>query len=185
MKQSAEASRRGAPPRRSRTHGSTQRRGYDRSADWTLQPEGVILLTDWLSEDTSQCAIALDIDHFKRINDWYGHDVGDAVLISLAGLLRQACRNGDVVSRSGGEEFILLLPQTSLEDAARTAECIRETVRTTTFPYVGAMTVSAGVAWLDCCDGRIALLRRDDKALYEAKGARRNAVVVAGLEGFR
>ncbi|MEN4546000.1 GGDEF domain-containing protein [Pantoea agglomerans] len=82
---------------------------------------GGILLADWLSEDTSQCAIALDIDHFKRINDWYGHDVGDAVLISLAGLLRQACRNGDVVSRSGGEEFILLLPQTSLEDAARTA----------------------------------------------------------------
>ncbi|MBK5017114.1 diguanylate cyclase [Pantoea sp. S62] len=146
---------------------------------------GFILLADRLSEDASQCAIALDIDHFKKINDWYGHDAGDAVLISLAGLLRQACRNGDVVSRSGGEEFILLLPQTSLEDAARTAERIRETVSTTTFPYVGTMTVSAGVASLDCCDGRGALLRRADEALYEAKGAGRNAVVVAGPEGFR
>lgn len=120
---------------------------------------GFILLADRVSEDASQCAIALDIDHFKKINDWYGHDAGDAVLISLTGLLRQAYRTGDVVSRSGGEEFILLLPQTSLEDVARTAERIRETVSATTFPYVGTMTVSAGAASLDCCDGRGAPIR--------------------------
>ncbi|MDE8558016.1 sensor domain-containing diguanylate cyclase [Pantoea vagans] len=146
---------------------------------------GFILLADRLSEDVSQCAVALDIDHFKKINDWYGHDAGDAVLISLAGLLRQACRTGDVVSRFGGEEFILLLPRTSLDDAARMAERIRETVSIATFPYVGSMTVSAGVASLAGCDGRGALLRRADEALYEAKGAGRNAVVVAGPEGLR
>lgn len=129
--------------------------------------------------------IALDIDHFKKINDWYGHDAGDAVLVSLAGLLRQACRTGDVVSRFGGEEFIILLPQTALEDAARTAERIREVVSITMFPFVGAMTVSAGVASLADCGSREALLHRADEALYEAKGAGRDAVIVAGPEGFR
>lgn len=106
---------------------------------------GFTLLADRSREDASQCVIALDIDHFKKINDWYGHDAGDAVLVSL---LRQACRTGDVVSRFGGEEFILLLLQTALEDAARTAERIREAVSTTMFPFVGAMKVSAGVASL-------------------------------------
>ncbi|PJZ04152.1 hypothetical protein PRCB_17945 [Pantoea rodasii] len=146
---------------------------------------GFSLLADRSREDASQCVIALDIDHFKKINDWYGHDAGDAVLVSLAGLLRQACRTGDVVSRFGGEEFILLLPQTALEDAARTAERIREVVSTTMFPFVGAMTVSAGVASLADCGSREALLRRADEALYEAKGAGRDAVIVAGPEGFR
>ncbi|WP_153011535.1 GGDEF domain-containing protein, partial [Type-D symbiont of Plautia stali] len=96
---------------------------------------GFTLMADRFSDDAAQCVIAIDIDHFKKINDWYGHDAGDAVLVSLAGLLRQACRTGDVVSRFGGEEFILLLPQTSVEDAARTAERIRDVVSTTTFPY--------------------------------------------------
>jgi len=146
---------------------------------------GFNLLADRLSEDASQCVVAFDIDHFKKINDCYGHDAGDAVLISLAGLLRQACRTGDVVSRSGGEEFILLLSQTSLEDAARTAERIRETVSNTAFPTVGSVTVSAGVASLAGCGSRGALLRCADEALYEAKGAGRNAVMVAGPEGFR
>ncbi|HAT4499347.1 TPA: diguanylate cyclase [Serratia marcescens] len=146
---------------------------------------GFTLMADRFSDDAAQCVIAIDIDHFKKINDWYGHDAGDAVLVSLAGLLRQACRTGDVVSRFGGEEFILLLPQTSVEDAARTAERIRDVVSTTTFPYVGAMTVSAGVAALSDCGSRDALLRRADEALYEAKGAGRNVVIVAGPEGFR
>lgn len=146
---------------------------------------GFTLMADRFSDDAAQCVIAIDIDHFKKINDWYGHDAGDAVLVSLAGLLRQACRTGDVVSRFGGEEFILLLPQTSVEDAARTAERIRDVVSTTTFPYVGTMTVSAGVAALSDCGSRDALLRRADEALYEAKGAGRNVVIVAGPEGFR
>lgn len=106
------------------------------------------------------------------------------MLVSLAGLLRQACRTGDVVSRFGGEEFILLLPQTSLRDAARTAERIHDEVSTTAFPYVGAMTVSAGVAARSDCGSRDAMLRRADEALYDAKGAGRNAVILAGSGSF-
>lgn len=147
---------------------------------------GFTLQADRSTGDAGQCVIAIDIDHFKKINDWYGHDAGDAVLVSLAGLLKEACRTGDVVSRFGGEEFILLLPQTSLEDAARMAERIRALVSTTTFPFVGAMTVSAGVAALaDSGGNRDGMLRRADEALYEAKGAGRDAVIVAEPEGFR
>ena len=146
---------------------------------------GFTLLADRTSGDDVQCVIAIDIDHFKKINDWYGHDAGDAVLVSLAGLLKQACRIGDVVSRFGGEEFILLLPQTSAEDAARMAERIRTLVSTTTFPFAGAITVSAGVAALADSGGtRDGLLRRADDALYEAKGAGRNVVIVAEAAGF-
>nr|WP_240629261.1 GGDEF domain-containing protein [Pantoea rodasii] len=96
-------------------------------------------------------------------------------------MLRQTCRADDVVSRFGGEEFIVLLPRTSGEDAARTAERIRELISSTTFPYVGGMTVSAGVAALANSAGdRDTMLRRADEALYQAKSAGRNAVIVAG-----
>lgn len=133
----------------------------------------------------NQCVVAIDIDHFKKINDLYGHHAGDAVLVSLATLLREACRAGDVVSRFGGEEFILLLPETALNDAARTAERIRDTVSTTRFPLVGTVTVSAGVAALrDCAESRDAMLRRADQALYQAKGAGRNIVIIAGPDDF-
>lgn len=146
---------------------------------------GFTLLMDKCSDGSLQCAIALDIDHFKKINDCFGHDAGDAALVRLAGLLRETCRAGDIISRFGGEEFVILLPQTSLEDAARTAERIRESVSTATFPFVGTMTVSAGVAALADCGYRDALLRRADEALYEAKRAGRNAVIVAGPGGLK
>jgi len=146
---------------------------------------GFNILADKCSGEGAQCAIAIDIDYFKKINDWYGHEAGDAVLVSLANLLRQTCRAGDIVSRFGGEEFIFLLPNTSLDDAAGMAERIRETVRTTTFPFVGAMTVSAGVAMQADCGSRDALLRRADEALYGAKSAGRNMVIVASHNGIR
>lgn len=147
---------------------------------------GFIRLADKSTDDAGQCVIAIDIDHFKKINDCYGHDAGDAALVSLAGLLKQSCRSGDVVSRFGGEEFILLLPQTSVEDAARMAERIRAIISTTTFPFVGTMTVSAGVAALaDSGGSRNGMLQRADEALYEAKDAGRDMVMVAEPEGFR
>ena len=146
---------------------------------------GFTALAAQADSEHEQCVIAIDIDHFKKINDWYGHDAGDAVLVSLAALLRQACRTGDIVSRFGGEEFILLLPDTTLADAARTAERIRETVCATTFPFAGTMTISAGVASRDDQSrDRDALLRRADEALYEAKAAGRNMVIIAGPDGF-
>lgn len=146
---------------------------------------GFSALAAQADSEHEQCVIAIDIDHFKKINDWYGHDAGDAVLVNLAALLRQACRTSDIVSRFGGEEFILLLPHTTLADAARTAERIRETVCATTFPFAGAMTISAGVASRDDQSrDREALLRRADEALYEAKAAGRNTVIIAGPDGF-
>ncbi|AMG56730.1 diguanylate cyclase [Pantoea vagans] len=146
---------------------------------------GFSALAAQADSEHEHCVIAIDIDHFKKINDWYGHDAGDAVLVSLAALLRQACRTGDIVSRFGGEEFILLLPDTTLADAARTAERIRETVFATTFPFAGTMTISAGVASRDDQSrDREALLRRADEALYEAKAAGRNTVIIAGPDGF-
>ncbi|WP_275234784.1 sensor domain-containing diguanylate cyclase [Pantoea ananatis] len=131
------------------------------------------------SEEPVQSAIAIDIDHFKKINDRYGHDAGDEVLVSLAGLLRKRCRTLDVISRFGGEEFILLLPGTALNDAAAMAERIREAVSKTSFPFISAMTVSLGVATLSETEDKDALLRRADEALYAAKGDGRNRVMIS------
>lgn len=131
------------------------------------------------SEERVQSAIAIDIDHFKKINDRYGHDAGDEVLVSLAGLLRKRCRTMDVVSRFGGEEFILLLPGTALNDAAAMAERIREAVIETSFPFISALTVSLGVATLNETDDKDSLLRRADEALYAAKDDGRNRVMVS------
>ncbi|MFT4271917.1 MAG: diguanylate cyclase [Pantoea sp.] len=146
---------------------------------------GFSVLAKQFDGEMVQCAVAIDIDHFKNINDRYGHDAGDKVLVSLADLMRRTCRTRDVISRFGGEEFIVLLPYTSLTDAAQTAERIRKVVSTTDFPFVGRMTISAGVAALnDCAGNRDGMLRRADEALYEAKGAGRNVVVVSSATGF-
>ncbi|BCQ42433.1 cell signaling regulator (plasmid) [Erwinia rhapontici] len=142
------------------------------------------LATEFVSSH-ELCAIAVDIDHFKKINDIYGHNAGDAVLVSLAALLLEECRATDVVSRFGGEEFILLMPHTGILDASQLAERVRVIVSTTTFPFVGSMTISLGVAELDDCGGnREILLRRADEALYEAKRAGRNVVFIARTDHF-
>ncbi|CAH6385331.1 sensor domain-containing diguanylate cyclase [Pantoea agglomerans] len=150
-----------------------------------LNRRGFATLIRQHARTPNHCAIAVDIDHFKKINDRLGHDAGDAVLISLAGLLRTACRSSDIVSRSGGEEFVIFLPDTQLPDAAATAERIRHLVETSVFPYAGQITVSAGVAALidvqGCTEG---LFRQADMALYEAKGAGRNIVIISTPEGM-
>ncbi|TWD43877.1 sensor domain-containing diguanylate cyclase [Pantoea sp. SJZ147] len=138
---------------------------------------GFNVMAERVKDGTTHCVIVIDIDHFKNINDAFGHDAGDVALVSLAALLRQACRPADMVSRFGGEEFILLLPQTSLSDGVATAERIRMTVSTAHFTGVGTMTISAGVAVYQGPDGaREAGLRHADEALYEAKRDGRNRV---------
>ncbi|MGK9173469.1 sensor domain-containing diguanylate cyclase [Yokenella regensburgei] len=133
------------------------------------------------------CVIAIDIDYFKKINDRYGHDGGDAVLIALGKKLRHCSRDADIVCRAGGEEFIIFLPETSREVAASVAEQIRDSVESATFPPAGHVTLCAGVAALSDCDNDLTLaLRRADLALYEAKKAGRNAVIIstpAGMTG--
>ncbi len=135
-------------------------------------------LTRRYRHSDNHCLIAIDIDHFKKINDAWGHDAGDAVLISLAALLRATCRSGDIINRFGGEEFILFLPDTHLTDAVALAERIRKNVEMTDFPFAHQLRVCAGVVSLqDDGNNMDASLRQADMALYDAKASGRNKVM--------
>jgi diguanylate cyclase (GGDEF)-like protein len=123
--------------------------------------------------------IMLDIDHFKRVNDQFGHSVGDLVLQQLSRLIRGLIRHGDLLIRWGGEEFVILLPATQLDEAGPFAERIRLEVETEQFKGIGALTVSLGVAELRSDDSIDMLLKRVDNALYQAKQNGRNRVVLA------
>ncbi len=127
-------------------------------------------------------AIMLDVDHFKRFNDGFGHEAGDLVLRELAGALKRSTRGSDVASRYGGEEFLVLLPECPLDAALRKAEQLREEVAKLELRYdgrpLGPVSVSLGVAaFPDHAKESEELLRHADEALYEAKGAGRNRVV--------
>ena len=125
--------------------------------------------------------LAVDVDHFKAINDRHGHAAGDAVLVRLAELLQQAAREVDTVARLGGEEFCLLLPHTDLPGAEQAAERLCRLVREAHWPQLQrGLTVSVGVA-LAQADERSAqaVLERADAALLRAKGEGRNRVVLA------
>ena len=123
--------------------------------------------------------LLLDLDHFKLVNDVYGHQRGDAVLIELAGRVRGQVRDVDTVARYGGEEFVVVLPETDEEGAVQAAERIRAAVRRRPFGDAGEapleVTVSVGVAVFPVHGaGSTALLRRADEALYNAKRAGRD-----------
>ncbi|MFP5409382.1 MAG: diguanylate cyclase [Gammaproteobacteria bacterium] len=125
--------------------------------------------------------VMLDIDLFKSVNDRFGHEIGDKVLESLAGVIRATLRSGDLFARIGGEEFALLLPGQDLSEAAQMAERLRQRVEHSEAPGcpVG-VTVSAGVSGLVGDADEIGdLLRRADQALYQAKHQGRNQVCVA------
>jgi diguanylate cyclase (GGDEF)-like protein len=117
-----------------------------------------------------------DIDHFKTINDTYGHLVGDAVLTEMSRILRKHCRQSDIPARWGGEEFAILLPNTDISGGQALAERIRQAITTHPFEHGHHITVSFGVATLTHDDGRD-LVRRADAALYTAKQTGRNTVV--------
>jgi diguanylate cyclase (GGDEF)-like protein len=129
--------------------------------------------------------LALDIDHFKRVNDTYGHDIGDIVLKSMAEVCLTKLRATDILARLGGEEFAMLLPETDIEAAATLAERMRMAIETTPIATAkGALpiTVSLGVAQHAPNEPTIdAAMKRADEALYEAKHSGRNRVVVARL----
>ena len=125
-------------------------------------------------------AVAIaDLDHFKNLNDTYGHQCGDMALAHIAGVLRSRLRTTDAVGRWGGEEFIVVLPSTSIEHAARLMERLRIAVQQQHIPCVGhehTLTVSIGVA--DGVDDGLShrVVKRADDALYDAKTAGRNVV---------
>lgn len=127
-------------------------------------------------------ALLVDLDHFKRINDTYGHGRGDEVLAAAAEAMRAAVRESDFVGRLGGEEFLILLPDTASEGALQSAEMVRAAVAAISVPKVDSqVTTSVGVAVLgdDGIDGDT-LVRSADRALYAAKSLGRNRVASAG-----
>ena len=122
----------------------------------------------------------LDIDHFKQINDSFGHVVGDAVLKSFADCITDCMRRSDSIFRYGGEEFAVLLRSTQLDGAALLAERMRERIENLDFDYESvsvSVTVSIGVAQLNSDEECTNLIDRADKYLYEAKQNGRNRVV--------
>src|SRR5467141_2609706 len=126
--------------------------------------------------------LLLDIDHFKKVNDTYGHPAGDAVLRGIAGILQKQARETDIVARYGGEEMALILPETDAAGAHAIAERIRKAVGATSHPTEqGAIqvTVSIGLATSPCPGDAEAVLEAADKALYRAKQGGRNRVVAA------
>lgn len=129
--------------------------------------------------DVDYSLLVLDADHFKSINDRFGHDKGDAVLISLAKALANRVRETDSVCRWGGEEFVILLPQTNIESAAHLAECLRASIAETQTPELPQVTVSIGVAQHSSDETTESLIKRADAALYKAKALGRDQVVVS------
>jgi diguanylate cyclase (GGDEF)-like protein/PAS domain S-box-containing protein len=129
------------------------------------------------------CLIMTDIDHFKRVNDTYGHAVGDRCLQRFANGLQSLSRSDDVVGRFGGEEFLIVLPRQRLDTAVRLAERLRQqiTIRTAVRELAGrGLTASFGVAEARPRERRWGILERVDVALYRAKDNGRNRVEIAG-----
>jgi diguanylate cyclase (GGDEF)-like protein len=136
---------------------------------------------------TQLSVIMLDIDHFKRLNDEFGHLLGDEVLRQVSTIFRQQVRKGDVVCRFGGEEFALLLPQTSGEQAQEAAEKLRRLVENWNFPGVPRpVTISAGIAcYPENGRTRDQIVSSADAALYSAKQTGRNRVERAMAVGTK
>lgn len=122
--------------------------------------------------------IIADIDHFKRVNDTFGHYAGDQVLIAFGQILSQRLRRSDVVGRWGGEEFMLVCAHTNIDGAKTLAELIRCQIDETAFPVVGRLSASFGVAGFQQGDSITSIATRADAALYRAKEAGRNRVVL-------
>jgi diguanylate cyclase len=128
------------------------------------------------------CLLMVDIDHFKKVNDTYGHVVGDAVLKRVSNAINDTVRGGDVLARYGGEEFVLLLPNTPMEGAERVADNICNNVRNQKMDSasvgknIGRVTVSVGVALFYSSESAEQFVVRADTALYRAKESGRNRV---------
>lgn len=129
--------------------------------------------------DTTLCLLMLDIDHFKEVNDLYGHAKGDSVLKSLSDLLVSNVRESDVVSRWGGEEFLIITPEVDLHEAEAFANKLRLTIEKYFLDKQPPITVSIGVAQLGKNDDQSTLLERADKAMYQSKNNGRNRVTAA------
>ena len=128
-------------------------------------------------DDHGVSLIMIDLDHFKSINDGFGHEMGDRMLVHFADLLRHNCRQEDLPARTGGEEFHILLPMTRLAQARRLAERLCHSLAASPLPELTRpVTISAGVVERRPGDSPETLLKRVDELLYQAKAAGRNRV---------
>lgn len=149
---------------------------YNRAKFSELYNYGYI---NMLARDNGLSLILLDVDHFKKVNDTYGHNVGDAVLVAIAETLKQTLRNIDIICRWGGEEFIVLLPSAKLEQTANIAEKIRLSILELSFTFEESVSVSLGVCEVQKGESMQDSVQRADTALYEAKNSGRNKVVLS------
>ncbi|EKO3500170.1 sensor domain-containing diguanylate cyclase [Vibrio fluvialis] len=123
--------------------------------------------------------LALDIDYFKKVNDTYGHDVGDELLKNVSQLMKNQAREHDVLCRAGGEEFMIFLPNTDLNRAFEAAERIRKSIEIYSFPTVGNITISIGISsWKGLAERIDDVIKKSDQALYKAKNNGRNRTEV-------
>jgi len=131
---------------------------------------------------TDGCAVLLDIDHFKSVNDTLGHDAGDRILAAMAGLLSRETRRVDMVARWGGEEFVVFLPACLEEEAARSMGRIAAILRADPIGHVEgrAVTFSAGISRCTASEAIVDALARADIALYAAKDRGRDRIVCHG-----
>lgn len=129
-----------------------------------------------LDDGTSHWLGMLDIDHFKRINDSFGHSIGDEVLLLMARIMKATFRTNDMLFRFGGEEFIVLITSSTAEDASAAFERLRATVESHRFPLVGNVTTSVGYSRIAPSDQPTTLFDRADQALYWCKENGRNRV---------
>lgn len=141
------------------------------------------ILQQWIAKEQNFAVIMLDSDHFKNVNDTYGHAMGDEVLKYLAKNMKEVTREQDICCRFGGEEFIILLPETTIQEAYGIAERFRQNLEKTNSPYGRPITLSAGVAsFPETASNSADLLEAVDQALYEAKRKGRNRVLVASVQ---
>lgn len=142
-----------------------------------LDQELVRALILWRNDETPSTLMLIDVDHFKRFNDYHGHQTGDDMLRGVADVLTASTRECDIVTRYGGEEFAIVLPSTTLDEGELLSEHVREAVAEHRFECEGAdlrVTVSMGLATTRPDEDRNALIKRADEALYAAKAAGRN-----------
>lgn len=137
-----------------------------------------ILLEQFAQKHIPYAVLAVDIDHFKQVNDVYGHSAGDEALVCLTQKMSQLSREQDIIARTGGEEFVLVLPHTTPEDAGRIAERLREQVAQMPIKRIGHIQISVGIACLNhISETPKQVLKHADLALYEAKNQGRNRCI--------
>jgi len=151
--------------------------GLPNRAAWSERLEHEV--AQWQQHGNTLLLAMLDLDHFKRINDNYGHLAGDKVLKIIAGVLRKRLRGNDFIARFGGEEFVLLIPDTTWPVGARLAETLRAAIEACPFHFKGervTITMSIGMSAFKPGERSDLVLKRADQALYRAKEAGRNRV---------